>query len=185
VLTALVDALSDDDVPHAGIEVEMLEWAHPGLTDEQWMRHVRTLCALYRDAGHDLLIVAQTIETDEDLAHLLHAVGADEHFLVRLHAEPATLVERIMERESASWSGRPGLVEHAQKLALTMPGLCGVDLVLSTEGQRAEAVALCIRAAVPRLLGAQRSGGSSSSASPYSAGDRSDSRSGVNASRSG
>ena len=39
VLTSLVDALSDDDVPHAGIEVEMLEWAHPALTEQQSMRH--------------------------------------------------------------------------------------------------------------------------------------------------
>lgn len=152
VLTALVDALSDDDIAHAAIEVELLEWAHPGLTDEQRARHVRTMCELYREAGHQLLLIAQTVETDDDLGKLLDAVGAEEHFLVRLEAQPATLVERIIEREPAGWSGLDGLVEHAQELAVSMPALRGVHLVLSTEGRHPEAVAERIRAARPDQL---------------------------------
>jgi tRNA uridine 5-carbamoylmethylation protein Kti12 len=50
VLTALVDALSDDDIAHAAVEVETLVWTHPALTDEQWARHVRSACELYRAA---------------------------------------------------------------------------------------------------------------------------------------
>lgn len=153
VLTALVDALSDDDIAHAALEVEMLVWTHPAATDEQWARHVRVACELHREAGRRLLLVAQTLETDGDTAELLEAVGADEVFVVRLEAEPATLVERIVEREPGSWSGLAGLAEHTQELAATMPGLAGVDLALSTEGQRAEDVAARIRAACPdRLL---------------------------------
>ncbi len=152
VLTALVNALSDDDIAHAAIEVEMLVWTHPALTDEQWARHLRMACELYREAGHRLLLVAQTLETDADVAELLDAVGADEVFLVRLEAEPASLVERIIEREPPSWSGLSGIVQHAQELAGTMPGLAGVDLVLSTEGERAEDVAAGIRAAWPDWL---------------------------------
>jgi adenylate kinase len=152
VLTALVDALTDDDVAHAAIELETLAWTHPALSDELWLRHVRATCALYREAGHDLLLVAQTIETDHDLHQLLDALGAEERFLVRLEAEPATLVERIVEREPASWSGLTALVEHTQELAATMPGLRGVDLALSTEGRQPEAVAQCIRDALPHRL---------------------------------
>ena len=77
VLTALADALSDDDVPHAVVEAEALRWAHPGLTDEQEMRHVKAVCALYREAGHALMLIGQTIETDDNLAQLVDAVGAD------------------------------------------------------------------------------------------------------------
>lgn len=152
VLTALVDALSDDDVPHAAVEVEMLVWSHPALSDEQRVRHVMATCAFYRDAGHRLLLVAETLETEDDLAQLLDAVGADEHFLVRLEARPATLVERIIEREPEGWSGLSELVKHTQELAVSMPALRGVDLVLSTEGQRPEAVAERIRAACPDQL---------------------------------
>jgi chloramphenicol 3-O-phosphotransferase len=152
VLTALVDALSDDDVPHAAVEVEMLVWAHPALSDEQWLRHVERTCAFYRDAGHRLLLVAETVETNDDLAQLLDAVGADEYFIVRVEAQPATLVERIVEREPEGWSGLSHLIQHTQDLAATMPALRGVDLVLSTEGQRPEAVAERIRAARPDQL---------------------------------
>lgn len=152
VLTALVDALSDDDVPHAAVDVEALRWAHPALSDAQEMRHLHALCVLYREAGHRLLLIAQTVETNADLARLLDAVGADEHFLVRLEAQPATLAQRIIEREPEGWSGISGLVAHTQELAVSMPALKGVQLILSTEGQRPEAVAERIRAARPNEL---------------------------------
>jgi hypothetical protein len=149
VLTALVDALTDDEVAHAAIELETLAWTHPALDDVVWSEHLKATCALYRQAGHQLLLVAETLETDDDVDRLLVAVGADERFLVLLEAPLATLVERIIEREPASWSGLAGLVEHTQVLAATMPSLRGVDLVAVTEGQRPEAVAARIRAALP------------------------------------
>jgi GTPase SAR1 family protein len=152
VLTALVDGLSDDDIAHAAVEVETLAWTHPALTGEQWGRHVRAACELYREAGHRLLLVAQTLETDADFTELVDAVGADEVFLVRLEAQPATLVERIIEREPPSWSGLDDLVEHTQELAASMPALSAVDLVLKTEGERAKDVAARIRAARPDWL---------------------------------
>jgi Mrp family chromosome partitioning ATPase len=153
VLTALADALSDDDIPHAAVELEALMWTHPALSGEQWTRHVQAVCALHREAGHELLLIAQTLETDGDMSQLRQAVGAAEYLLVRLEAPPATLVERIIDREPESWSGLPELVEHAQQLAADMPALRGIDLVVSTEGQRPETVAQRIRDAHPgRLL---------------------------------
>jgi hypothetical protein len=152
VLTALADALSDDDIRHAAVEVEALVWAHPALSDEQWTRHVQVVCGLHREAGHELLLIAQTVETDKDMTRLKQAVSADEYLLVRLEAQPATLVERIIDREPESWSGLPELVEHAQQLAASMPALRGIDLVVSTEGQHPETVAQRIRDAHPGRL---------------------------------
>ena len=159
VLTALVDALSDDDIAHAAVEVEALVWTHPAVTREQWARHVRAICALHRQAGHRLLLVAQTLETDADVTELLAAAAADQVFLVRLEARPATLVRRIVEREPPTWSGLDDLVEHAQELAASMPALSGVDLILSTEGERPEDVAARIRAARPDWLSRRRGSG--------------------------
>ena len=96
VLTALVDALTDDDVAHVAIELETLAWTHPALDDVAWSAHIEATCAL-----------------------------------------------------PANWSGLADLVEHTQVLAATMPSLRGVDLVVGTEGQRPEAVAARIRAALP------------------------------------
>ena len=149
VLVALSDALSDDDIAHASVEVEALVWTHPALDDARWREHVQTMCALHRDAGHSLLLIAQTVETDAELAVLLEAAGADGRLLVRLEALPDTLAARITEREPPNWSGLGELVQHARELAATMPALTGVDLVVSTEGERPEAVAGRIRSACP------------------------------------
>ena len=135
VLTALADALSDDDIPHAAVEVEALAWTHPALDDERRLAHVRTVCA-----GHDLVLVGETIETEADLAALLGAIGAEETFVVQLEAAPDTLAERIVAGEP-HWSGLAALVEHAR----TMPAVGGADLELSTEGARAEDIAARIR----------------------------------------
>lgn len=155
ILTALSDALSDDDIPHASVEAEALRWAHPALGDEREMQHVRVMCVLYREAGYGLLLMARTVESNEDLARLLDAVSAADHFVVRLEAHPDTLVERIIAREPQSWSGLGGLLEHARQVAGTTRALSAVQLVLSTEGQRPEAVAERIRMACPDQLRAR------------------------------
>ena len=98
VLTALVDALSDDDVPHAALEVEAVVWTHPALDDDARLRHVRVVSALLRKAGAELLLIADTVEAEDELAALTGAIGADEAFVVRLSAEPDTLAERIVAR---------------------------------------------------------------------------------------
>lgn len=152
VLTALVDDLIDDDVPNAALDVDEIVRSHPVLDDARWRRQVGGIVALFRDAGHRLLIVAETLETDADTARLLDALGADEHLLVRLEAPADTLAARVVAREPESWSGRDALADHARRLAATMPALRGVDLVLGTEGERPEAVAARIRAARPDRL---------------------------------
>ena len=132
----------------------------PGLEDEARLRHVRVNCALLRKAAagptllaaltpvlsarrrwrrHDVLL--GTDRTQDELAQLIEAVGAEETFVVRLHAPPDTLAERIIAREPPSWSGLAGLVAHARAMA----DVPGADLVLSTEGEAAEAVAARIR----------------------------------------
>ena len=151
VLAALSDALSDDDIAHAAVEIEALVWAHPALSDEQWRRQVELACELYRNAGYELLLVAQTLETDDDVTQLLAAVGAEDVFLVRLEARPDALVERIISREPSTWSGLRPLVDHVQELAASMPALSSVDLVLATDDARPEDVAARIRAAHPAL----------------------------------
>jgi DNA polymerase III delta prime subunit len=156
VLTALADALEADGVPYAAIEVEALAWACPGPDGERRRHHAKVVCGLHREAGHRLLLVADTIETEAGLAALLDAVGAEQHLVVRLEAPTATLARRLREREPEGWPGLPGLIERSGELAASMPGLPGADLVLSTAGERPAAVAARIRMARPDALGAPR-----------------------------
>jgi hypothetical protein len=159
--TAVLEALSDqlvlDDIRHAVVETEALTSAHPPLDDARWFAPISAVCRLYREFGYDLLLVAATVESDDDLRSLTEAVAADEHVVVRLEAPPATLRRRIIEREPEGWSGRDQLVAATGRLARAIAGLDGVALALSTEGQRPDAVAERIREAWPaQLRSAQR-----------------------------
>jgi hypothetical protein len=146
VLAALSDLLVADDIRHACIEVEALTSAHPPLEDEQWTAPVRAVCGLYRRFGYELLLVTATVEGQDDLDAVLAAIGADEHTVVRLEADPPTLRRRIVEREPDGWPGLDALLAAADRLAPVIASLDGIALSLSTEGERAPAVAAPIRA---------------------------------------
>jgi hypothetical protein len=110
---------------------------------------------LHREAGHRLLLIADTVESEDDLARLLDSIGAHDYLLVRLEARPETLRKRIIGREPDGWSGLPELLDHATALAATMPNLDAFDLVVNTDRERPEAVADRIRATRPGQLGAR------------------------------
>ena len=152
VLEALTDALFAEDVRHATVEVEALTSAHPPLTDEQWPAPVEAICGLYRLYGYELLLVTVTVESDADLRGALAAIGADVHVVVRLHAEPATLRQRIIDREPDTFTELDELVTTAARLSPVIAGLDGIALALSTEGERPAAVAERIRDAWPAKL---------------------------------
>jgi gluconate kinase len=152
VLEALSDALVDADVAHATVETEALTATHPPLDEAQWFAHVEAACRLHREQGRRLLLVATTVERDHDLRGVFGAVDADEHVVVRLEAEPATLARRIVEREPEGWSGLDELVAASARLGPVIADLDGIDLALSTEDARPSDVAARIRDAFPAAL---------------------------------
>ena len=158
VLEALSDQLVVDDVRHAAVETEALTSAHPPLDDDEWFAPVQAVCRLYRHFGYPLLLIAATVEGNEDLRRLLAAVGADQHAVVRLAARPETLRRRIVEREPEGWSGLEELTTAAARLSAVMAELDGVALALSTEAERPPAVAERVRDAFPEVLGPAGSG---------------------------
>lgn len=153
VLTALHDLLADGAVAHAVIEAEAVAWAHPPVGDGQALRHLESLCRMYEATGCELILVGATATSGEHLARILAAVGAADHLVVRLEASPATLRERIVEREPPGWSGLRGLVDGAEEIAHESGSLQEVDLVCSTEASTPLAVAGRIQRARPELLG--------------------------------
>ena len=141
VATALHDALGTAGRRNALIEVDELERCYPPLDQERVLAHVAMLCASFRAGGYELLIVTATIEHDRYGERLLQATGSGRRLVVRLEAEATTLERRLRAREPAGWSGLEALVESSRRLAGSMTALRDVDLVLSTEGDDAEAVA--------------------------------------------
>jgi GTPase SAR1 family protein len=70
VLTTLADSLSDDDVPHAALEVEALAWTHPPLPGERRLANVRALCAGHDLGGADLVLSTEGARAEDIAARI-------------------------------------------------------------------------------------------------------------------
>jgi hypothetical protein len=152
-LIGLADALIDDQIAHAAIDVDEVAWAYPfPYLDGRCARLVASWAA-HREAGHDLLLVGEVIESSEHLAQILDAVGADDHLLVLLEATPSTMRERIVAREPPGWSGLEHLLGEVERYAASLPRLDGVHVVCNTEQLTPDEVAVRIRATRPDRLG--------------------------------
>ncbi len=113
---------------------------------------VAAICGLYRRFGYELLVATVTVDNNGDLRDVLGAIGADDHVVVRLQAEPETLLRRIIEREPDTFTELDELAAAAARLSPMIAGLDGVALALSTEDQRPAEVAERIRDAWPARL---------------------------------
>jgi broad-specificity NMP kinase len=145
---ALSDGLIRDEVAHAAIDVDELVWAYPYPTLDARCEQLRAWSELQRRAGHTLLVVAEVVESAEHLGDVLAAIGVEDHLLVRLHAEAATVHARIIARESPDWPSLEYLLAEAQELVTSQPRLEGVHLVLDTEQLTPAEVAARIREAL-------------------------------------
>jgi broad-specificity NMP kinase len=131
--SALQSRLADDGRANALIEIDEMSRCYPALDRRRALRHVHDLAASYADAGHDLLLVTDTCETDEWYDGLTEALPAGDRLLVLLQAEPTTLSQRVAAREPPTWSGYADLVAWAAKLGEQMQRLSRVDVRVDTE----------------------------------------------------
>ena len=151
-LTALSDALVEDEIAHAAVDVDDVSWAFPFLEDGQRCEHLRSWGELHRHAGHDLFLVAEVIGSAGHLADVLSAVGADDHLIVRLEARLPTLRRRIVAREPPGWSELDWLLADTERSLVALAGLDDVHLVLDTERLEPRQAVERIRAARPDRL---------------------------------
>lgn len=153
-LTALLDALAEDEIPHAGVDVDEVSWAFPFPDLSGRCEHLRAWRDSHTRSGTTLLVAAEVVESQAHLANILSALGADDHLLVRLDANPATLRDRIVAREPDGWFGLDRLLDEAAHLHASMPTLEGVQVVLDTERSTVAQVVQAIRHARPDVLAA-------------------------------
>ena len=140
-LTALSDALVEDGVAHSAVDVDEVAWTYPFPDLGQRCDYLRAWADAHRRAGQAVLLVAEVIESPDHLTEVLAAVGTDDHLLVRLDAAPATLRQRIIDREPPNWPGLDYLLGVTPGLQAQLVELGGVDLVIRTE-----------RAALPEIV---------------------------------
>ncbi len=136
-------------VPYGAIESEQLGWGSPWLAPSDWIPLLGEVIARQREAGRRRFLVAATTETAEEARGVVEAVGAERVHVVCLDAPPDTVVARIAAREPDGWPGKAALIDHARRLARSIPELPGIDLVIDTDGRESPAVAAEVRDALP------------------------------------
>ncbi len=152
-LLVLSDLLAAGGIAHAAVDVDDVSWAYPYPDDTRRHELLGAVWREHRADGHELLLVAEVIESDAHLAGLLASVGAEDHLLVRLEARPETCRERIVEREPPGWSGLEHLLSEMERWAVSLTELAGVHVVLDSESLSPDELAARIRAARPDKLG--------------------------------
>ena len=152
-LIALADALIDDQIAHAAIDVDEVAWAYPYPTNAERSALLAAAWEAHRRAGHELLLLGEVVESEDHLAELLGAVGAHDHLLVRLDAPRAMLRQRILAREPTDWSGLDYLLEQMEHWALALEGLDGVHVTVDSARMSPNEIAARIRAERPDKLG--------------------------------
>ncbi len=151
-LTRVHDEFDEQGTQSAAIDTDELARSCPPISLERHLDHLRSLANSYLAAGQSLLLVAATIESDEELSQWLAALDVDRHVVVHLVASPPTLEARIREREPTGWRGLPELLASAARLAdLRFPQ---TDLELSTEEHGPESIARAIASELADVRGA-------------------------------
>jgi chloramphenicol 3-O-phosphotransferase len=147
VLEALTTLLEIERVEFSALECEQLARGSPWLSAAQWLPQLAAVMALQRQVGRRLFLVVATTETPDELRRVVDAVGADRSVVVMLVAAPEVVAARIDAREPDRWPGKAHLIEHARRLAVSMPrDLDGVDARIRTEDRAATDVAAEVRA---------------------------------------
>lgn len=136
-------------------EVEAMTSAHPPLGEDRWPAFVEAICGLYRRFGYELRLVADTVESNGDLRGVVGAIGADEHVVARLKADPSRCAAASSSASPKGWADLDRLVAASARLGRVIAGLDGIAFASSTEGQRPEVVAERIRDAIRAALGAE------------------------------
>ncbi len=141
VLEALATLHDIQDIPHGALEAEQLSLGRPLLGSSDWVPQLEAVLSLQRVAGRRRFLISATVVGAEDLAAVRSASAAQLLLVVCLAASAETVAARIDAREPDHWPGKAPLMERARRLALSTPGLPGVDLVISTEHRDAQDVA--------------------------------------------
>lgn len=145
VLDKLATLLEIEGVEFGALESEQFGWGSPWLYGEPWLRQLRAVLELQRQAGRRRFLIAATTETTEELAAVRDAIAVDHVVSVLLGASAKAVAARIDAREPDAWPGKQRLIAHARHLAVSMRDLAGIDIRLDTDGREAVDVAAELR----------------------------------------
>lgn len=131
-------------VPHAVVDMDALRWCYPSPPGDPYnvalaLRNLAAVWPNFRAAGAQRLVLADVLESPEDLGPYRTTVSGAEIVVVRLRASVPTLTSRVTRRETGS--GRDWHLARAAELAAQLERDGIGDLVVDTDGRSVEDVA--------------------------------------------
>jgi adenylylsulfate kinase len=120
VAAALSELFSQADLAHALIDLDWLRWCSPSPADDPFhlelgIQNPTAVWSHYEAAGAARLILVDVVETRATLHSYQAAIPHAETLLVRLHADLATLRQRLAGRGWAqAWPGISSAPQSSQ-----------------------------------------------------------------------
>jgi adenylylsulfate kinase-like enzyme len=122
-------------VPHACVDVDSLRWSYPSPPGDRFrtalaLQNLAAIGANFRAAGAERLVLADVVESRDELDRYRAAVPGARIVVVRLRAPVETLQTRVAERELGS--GRAWHLARAAELAAQMDRDAVEDVLIET-----------------------------------------------------
>lgn len=135
VAAAVSDLLDRAAIPHAMVDADHLRWSYPSPPADPFrvalgLRNLAAVWANYRAAGADRLVLADVVETRDELTGYRAAVPGAAPIVVRLTAPLPTIERRLAGRDAGdalAWHRR-----RAAELAAIMARNRVEDLLIET-----------------------------------------------------
>lgn len=132
------DLLGQAGIAHACVDVDALRLHYPSRPDDLFsvrlaMKNLAAIWANFQEYDASRLVIADVIETRDELERYRAAIPGAELFVVRLRASLETLAQRVRQRELGS--GLEWHLARAPVLAALMDHSQVEDRLVETDGR--------------------------------------------------
>ncbi len=138
VASMVSELLEQAELAHACIDIDALRWHYPRLPGDPFssqlaMKNLAAIWINFQEYGATHLVVADVIETRDELDRYRAAIPGAEIFVVRLRASLEMLAQRVRRREIGS--GLEWHLARAPVLAAIMERNKVENLLVETDGK--------------------------------------------------
>ncbi len=158
VASEVSELLDEAGVAHAFVDIDSLRWCYPRPAHDRFrvqfaMKNLAAVWANFQEAGAACLVLADVVESRDELERYRAAVPGAVITVVRLQASAPALAERLGRREVGSALERH--LRRAAELADLMQRRQVEDALIDTEGKSISDVAreTLLRANWPKQTG--------------------------------
>ncbi|HLJ35587.1 MAG TPA: adenylyl-sulfate kinase [Ktedonobacteraceae bacterium] len=144
VAAGVSELLESAGIAHAFVDIDSLRWYYPSPAHDRFrtelaMKNLAAVWANFQAAGIPRLVLADVLESREDLVQYRTAVAGADILVVRLQAALATLLTRLRIREIGT--GLDWHLRRAAVLSQQMDRDKVEDILVDTDGKSVAAVA--------------------------------------------